>query len=126
MKFQNVNIATAQIDGLAKSPYYFEHHCYYAWDIMFRNSSTLIFYNIPFIKVGDTEEEGNIFCNQIKENFNKAHINEGDKVAIIFDDSGHVIAIGSIGKDVWIDVTDKFARKTFAELKIVPTSLKVY
>ena len=67
MKFQNVNIATAQIEGLAKSPYYFEHHCYYAWDIMFRNSSTLIFNNIPFIKVGDTEEEGNIFCNQIKE-----------------------------------------------------------
>ena len=126
MKFKDVNIATAHIYGLCKPPYYAENFDYYAWDIMFDNSSTLIFYNIPFIKVGDTEEEGNIFCNQIKENFNKAHINEGDKVAIIFEDSGHVIAIGSIGKDVWIDVTNKFARKTFADLNILPIFLKVY
>lgn len=126
MKFQNVNIATAQIDGLAKSPYYFEHHCYYAWDIMFRNSSTFAFNNLPFIKVGNTEEEGKLFCNQLKENFKKAHINDGDKVAVIFEDNGCVLAIGNIGEDSWIDITDKFVKKTFAELNIVPTSLKVY
>ena len=126
MKFQKVNIATARIKGLKKSPYYFAHHCYYAWDIIFENTSTLLFHNLPFIKVGNTEDEGEIFCNQLKENFNKAHIYDGDIVSVIFEDNGHVLAIGNIGEDVWIDVNDKFIKKTFAELNIVITSLKVY
>ena len=110
MKFQKVNIATARIKGLKKPPYYFDHHCYYAWDI----------------KVGNTEEEGEVFCNQFKENFNEAHIYDGDKVAVIFGDDGRVLAIGNTGEDAWIDTTDKFVKKTFAELNIVITSLKVY
>lgn len=126
MKFQKVNIATARIKGLKKSPYYFDHHCYYAWDIMFEDTSTLFFYNLPFIKVGNTEEEGEVFCNQLKENFNEAHIYDGDKVAVIFGDDGRVLAIGNTGEDAWIDTTDKFVKKTFAELNIVITSLKVY
>ena len=121
MKFQKVNIATARIEGLTKPPYYFDHHCYYAWDIMFQDTSTFAFHNIPFIKVGDTEEEGEIFCNKLKENFNEAH-----KVAVIFGDDGRVVAIGNTGEDAWIDTTDKFVKKTFAELNIVITSLKVY
>lgn len=84
MKFQEVNIATARIKGLEKPPYYFEHHCYYVWDIMFEDTSTFSFRNLPFIKVGDTKEEGEIFCNQLKENFKEAHIYDGDKVAVIF------------------------------------------
>ena len=126
MKTQVVNIATASINGLTKSPYYFEHHCYYAWDIMFEDSSTLSFDNLPFIKVGETKKEAETFCNMIKDNFKKAYIHEGDKVAIIFEKDGHVIAIGSIGKDMWIDVTDKFVKKTFKELNINITSLKVF
>ena len=126
MKFQKVNIATARIKGLKKPPYYFDHHCYYAWDIMFEDTSTLFFYNLPFIKVGNTEEEGEVFCNQLKENFNEAHIYDGDKVAVIFGDDGRVLAIGNTGEDAWIDTTDKFVKKTFAELNIVITSLKVY
>ena len=66
MKFQRVNIATARIKGLKNSPYYFEPRCYYAWDIMFEDTSTLFFNNLPFIKVGNTEEEGKVFCNQLK------------------------------------------------------------
>ena len=96
MKFQRVNIATARIKGLKNSPYYFEPHCYYAWDIIFEDTSTLFFNNLPFIKVGNTEEEGKVFCNQLKENFNKAHIYDGDKVAVIFEDDGRVLAIGNI------------------------------
>lgn len=126
MKFLKVNIATAQIKGLKKPPYYSEHHRYYAWDITFEVPSTLLFKNLPFIKVGDTEKEGEIFFNQLKENFHKAHINDGDKVSVIFGDDGHVLAIGNSGEDVWIDTTDKFVKKTFAELNIIITSLKVY
>ena len=126
MKFQKINIATAQIKGLRNPPYYFSHRGYYAWDIMFEAPSTLLFKNLPFIKVGDTEEEGKIFCNQFKENFNKAHIYDGDKVSILFGDDGRVLAIGNSGEDVWIDTSDKFAKKTFADLNIVITSLKVY
>ena len=47
-------------------------------------------------------------------------------VSVIFGDDGHILAIGNIGEDVWIDTTDKFIKKTFAELNIVITSLKVY
>ena len=126
MKFHEVSIATARIEGLTKPPYYFEHHCYWAWKIMFSDTSTLGFRNLKFIRLGKTEEEGEFLCNQIKENFKQAHINDGDKVAILFESNGRVRAIGRIGWDLWIDVKDKFAKKTFEELNIVITSLKVY
>lgn len=126
MKFQEINIATARIDGLTKPPYYFEHCCFWAWGIMFSDTPTSEFYNLPFIKVGETEEEARIFCNQIKENFKQAGIYNGDKVVVLFEANGSVRAIGSIRRDSWIDVTDKFVKKTFKELNIVITSLKVY
>lgn len=126
MKFQNVNIATARIEGLTKSPYYFEEKCFYAWNIMLKDTSTLLFNNIPFINVGDTEVDAKILCDHLKSNFKEAHIYEGDKVAVIFKDDGQILAIGNTGEDAWIDTTDKFVKKTFAELNIVITSLKVY
>ena len=126
MEFKKVSIATARIKGLRKPTYYVSHYCYYAWDIMFEDTSTLFFNNLPFIKVGNTEEEAEIFCNQLKKNFKEAHIYDGDKVAVIFGDDGRVRAIGNTGEDAWIDTTDKFVKKTFAELNIVITSLKVY
>ena len=127
MKFQGINIATARIKGLKEEPYYFKHLCFYVWDIMFEDPSSIFaLNNLPYIKVGDTKEEAKIFCDKLKENFKEAHIYEGDKVAVIFEDDGHVLAIGSTGKDLWIDVTDKFVKKTFAELNIAIKSLKVY
>ena len=93
---------------------------------MFEDTSTLLFDNLTFIKVGNTTEEGEAFCNQLKANFKEAHIYDGDKVVVVFEDDGHVLAIGKIGEDAWIDTTDKFVRKTFSELHIVITSLKVY
>lgn len=126
MKFKKINIATARIKGLKKPPYYFNHLCYYAWDIMFEDTSTLLLDNLTFIKVGNTTEEGEAFCNQLKASFKEAHIYDGDKVVVVFEDDGHVLAIGKIGEDAWIDTTDKFVRKTFSELHIVITSLKVY
>lgn len=126
MKFQKINIATARITGLTEPPYYFDHHCYYAWDIVFQDASTFAFNNLPSIKVGETEEEGEIFCNILKENFKRAHIYDGDKVAVIFGNDGYILAIGKPGKDVWIDTNDKFKVKNFKQLNVVITSLKVY
>ena len=126
MKSQEVNIATARIEGLNKPPYYFEHHCYFAFDILFSDSSSLAFLNLAFIKAGDTEEGAVLFCNQIKENFKQAGIQEGDAVAILYGPDRYVRAIGRLGQDLWIDVEDKFIKKTFKELNIVITSLKVY
>ncbi len=126
MKCQGINIATARIHGLNRPPYYFDHKCFYAWSIEFSDSSTLFFNNIPFIKVGDTKEQGEIYCNQLKSNFKNAHIYEGDKVAIIFDKDGAVLAIGHTSDDVWIDVRDNFVKKAFKDLNIVVTALKVY
>ena len=125
MKFQNVKIATARIKGLRRSPYYSHEEGYYVWDIMFERCSTLYF-NDLFVKVGNNEEEGKTFCEQLKKNFNQAHIFDENKVAVIFGDDDCVLAIGNIGEDVWIDATDKFVRKTFAQLNINITSLKVY
>lgn len=125
MKFSEINIATGKIEGLDKPPYYFNHRCYYAWEISFYDTSTLTFNNLPFIRVGNTEEEGEKYCNEIKKIFKDANIHNDDKVAIIFENTGEVIAIGKTSKDVWIDVRDKFTKKTFAELNIVVTSLKV-
>jgi len=126
MKFKKLNIATARIEGLTKPPYYFDHHCYYAWDIMFQDTSTFLFDNLTFIKVGNNKEEGELFCNQIKEKFREAHIFDGERVAVIFGDDSRVLAIGNIGDDMWIDTTDKFTKKTFEELNICITSLRVY
>lgn len=126
MKFQKVNIATAQIRGLEQKPYYFNQKCFWACDIKFFNTSCIFFDHIPFIKVGNTKEEANIVWEQLKDNFAKAGIREEDKVTILFEDNGHTLAIGQNAGDYWIDVGDKFAVKTFEELDITFSSLKVW
>ncbi len=126
MKFQKINIATACIEGLDKQPYCMDHESYYAWSITFSHTSTLGFYNLSNIKAGKTAGEAEKFCNQLKEKFEEANICDGDRVAVIFGDDGYVLAIGNIGEDLWIDTTDKFVKKTFKELNIIITSLKVY
>ena len=126
MKFQDVSIATARIKGLNMFPYYHEHFDFNAVDIYFEDTSTFRFYNLSGIKVGNNKEEVEHFCNILKSHFNEAHIHDGDKVAVIFGDDGVVLAIGKPGEDAWIDVTDLFVKKTFAELNIVITSLKVF
>lgn len=126
MEFQNVSIATARIKGLNMLPYYNEHFCFYAVDFFFEDTSTFIFSNLSVIRVGKNKEEGKCFCDLIRNRFNEANIHDGDKVAVIFGDDGRVQAIGKPGEDAWIDVTDTFAKKTFAELNIVITSLKVF
>lgn len=117
-KQYKVNKATARINGLTKEPYYWEHHGYYTWDVLFSDTSTLFLENITFIKMGCTKEEAESFWNEIKENFEQAGICEGQKVNVLYGPDCNVRAIGFIGKDVWIDTCDKFAKKTFKELNV--------
>lgn len=122
----NIKIATGEINGLNKEPYYHNDLCAYFWDITFSNTSCFLFNNIPFIKVGNTEEESISFCNKLKKVFKEANIHDGERVAIIFKNSGKVIAIGKLGLNLWIDVRNNFALKTFKELKINIRSLRLY
>ncbi len=127
MKNENLSIATAKISGLESSPYYFNSKCYWAWNIMFNKSSSLLFNNLPFIYLTkDSEEEAIKCCNELKSQFASADIYDGDKVAIMFREDGSVRAIGRIGVNAWIDVEDNFTFKTFAELNIAITSLTVH
>ena len=127
MELTKIGIATAQINGLAESPYYFDEKCYFAWDIMFTEPSTIFLNNITFINVGRDEEQAEALCNQIKENFKEALISDGDKVALIISSrSGNVRAISSTGRDSWIDVKDEFKVKTFNELDLNIDSLIVF
>lgn len=121
-------IATAKIKGIDTPPSYWEHHCDYIWSITFEEPSTFVG-NLAFIELGSNLKKALDYYYSFKDNFDKALICDGDKVSIIFDDSGHfteILAIGCIGEDSWIDVRDQFSLKTFKELKIKVDSLKVY
>lgn len=132
MTFEKIGIATARINGLTKSPDY--RTSFFAWKIMFSERSLNFdgiydldesFYNLA-MNVGDIKAVAESRCNTIKKQFEKVHISDGDRVAIIFKEDRHIRAIGTIGRDCWIDVDDSFSIKTFEELNIVITSLKVH
>ena len=89
MQFRRIVIATAEIKGLDKEPYYFNHHCFWAWSIMFENPSSLLaFRNLPVIYLAYEEKEANEVCKQFKKAFEKANIHEGDTVALICNTKG--------------------------------------
>lgn len=123
----NIGIATAHMRALSKYPFYFGVRGYYAWSIMFYNTSTFKFHNLPFVKVGDTRQEAEATCQKFKNNFKQAQIFDEEKIAIIFNlDNGDVIAIGKIGANSWIDVRNHFSNKDFNELNIKIDCLTVY
>ena len=72
------------------------------------------------------EETTDSIYNFILSNLEQVNIHDGDKVAVIFDEEGNILALGKMKEDVWLDVTDDFKKKSFAELNIDITSLKVY
>ena len=126
MRIRKIHLALVNIHGLNSEPYYFSHRCFYVWGIMFSNAPVFALNNMPYIKVGDTPDEAKRYCNKIKCNFSKAMINDGDSVAVIFGNDGCARAIGRLGKDLWIDVTDNFSIKTFKQLNVSITSLTVH
>ena len=121
-----MNIGTARIKGLEVSPTVWSERFCFIWNLMFTETSTLLFNNISFIPMGDDEETAMKFYNRVKKNFKRAHINENEKVAIIFDEGGTVKAVAKTGRNSWIDIEDKFSIKTFQELNIQFNALKVY
>lgn len=109
---EDFSIATARIHGLNSNPYFFDHRCYWAYDIWFDESSTMKFTNLPCIKAGNTEKEAKKFWAYLNYKFNLLSISEGDKVAIIFDKNGNVRYISAIGENSWIDMCDNNFRTT--------------
>ena len=64
--------------------------------------------------------------NFILSTLEQVNIQHGDNIVVIFDEEGNILALGKKNEDVWLDVTDGFQKKSFAELNIDITSLKVY
>lgn len=114
-----VSEATARMNALSTPPVYWSHKCYYVWNIILEDTSTLIFHHPSFLKMGDTSEEAVEYCNKVKDIFKNAGIHDGDMVDLLFERSGDVRAIGNKERNVWIDLSDKFATKTFNQLGVV-------
>ncbi len=114
-----VSEATARMNALSDPPFYWPHACIYAWNIILEDTSTLMFRHPSFFKMGDTLEEAVEYCNKVKEIFKEAGIHDGDMVDLLFERDGHVRAIGNKERNVWIDLNDKFATKTFNQLGVV-------
>ena len=103
MRFKEVGISTARIKGLKEEPYWFEHHCFWAWGINFEEASYLGFLNLSTIYLDEEEEKAEDVCNKF-----------------------NIMAIGRIGADKWVDVKDKFVCKTFKDLNIIIAALKIH
>lgn len=128
MDNDNIGIARANIHF--SDLYQLIHHCYYAFDIMFENPSTIRLSNLIGITAGTDREKAEEFLNSVKNYFHDAaSIYDGCCVAVLF--SGlNILAIGSFARDAWIDIRDGIipcaTKKNFSALGINITSLKVY
>ncbi|MBO5141679.1 MAG: hypothetical protein J6C46_01545 [Clostridia bacterium] len=123
-----INIAFATID-LEYEPFMFRHINalgHYFCEFTFEYASTKKFNNPLNIKLGETEAKAVATQQQILMNFSEANIFLGDEVAIIFNDEGNILALGKMEEDVWLDVNDDFKKKSFVELNVDITSLKIF
>lgn len=118
------SLATATIFGLDMRPH--TRNGVYEWSITFCRQ-TVVFDHIDFKYLGNNMEEAEKTCIPIKEQFLKAGIESCESVVVLIDaETSKIRAISKKGSEYWIDVQDKFALKTFDELKINVTSLIVY
>ncbi len=87
-KYKN---ATANIN--ISDIYWFEHHCYWAFNITFENSDTEGFFNLIAICANNgSKEKAQEYLDGLKEAFKSVGITEGEKINIIFDLSTGEIA----------------------------------
>lgn len=128
MNIKNASIATARIHGLKRGIYYSNDKCCYMFDITFSDSSTFLFDNLALINLTQERWNAQELYEMFQNNFNKANIYEDSKVAVLFDESGHVFAISKLGNnnDCWIDVEDMFTVKKFSELNTIIVSLNIH
>ena len=123
MEKTNLKITTATI-RLNTVPYYFEHHCYWAWDILFEDYPLFSFNSLTWLYMGDSKEEARKTCRTIKKVFANNSILDKSKVSVLYDEDG-IIAIGRDSKDCYIHVRDHFTVKTFTELNLNLASLAI-
>ena len=124
MNFSEIAIAPARIGGLLDPPRYSDKSCSWFGKMAFHNDSTGGFAVIPIKNIGDTEDEAKNFLVQFEERLYQEGIHDGNNVAVLWE-NGNIRAVGIIGQDSWFDVTDNFTKKTFKELNIVITSLRM-
>lgn len=124
MKKNTIGIACATIKRLNERPYYFDHKCFWVWDILLENQPLFTFDRLYSAYMGDTETEANKAYDTFLKRFNEIGIYNNNKVAVIYDNDG-IVAIGRSCQDTWIHIRDKFTVKTFRELELSFESLVV-
>jgi len=127
MEFNDIHVATARIHF--SDIYYFQHKCFYAFDITFDNTSTILFDHLAFIPAGADEELAEEFLTAVKQYFATAGIHENSDVSVVFAGS-RILAISSHENDLWIDVHEgifpHISPKFFGQLGITVASLTVH
>ena len=125
----NCNLCIATADLHFSDLYWFEKHCYYAFDLTFENTSTILFNNLSFLNAGFDHDSAEYFLNAVKKYFKLANILDGSPVNVLFSGQ-QILAIGARGSDLWIDVRKgvycRTAPLSFAGLGLKIKSLEVY
>lgn len=100
--------------------YYFNHRCYYAFDITFSDTSSLSFGNIIAICADkDDEKEAKKYLHDLKRRLKTDGIRSGERVEILVDEnSKDVVAIKSTESSNWIDVRNKFVERKFSDFNV--------
>ena len=130
MESKRVNIATAKVNygwvhffGSTKN--------YYSMWLETDDSRDFLYNGLDYIALEPIREKsvpeeklGDIL--ERKNRLFEANLRPGTEVVVLFEDDGQVIAISKKGDKKWMDVRDKFTSKTFGELGIDATSLRVF
>ena len=117
-----IGIATAKID-LGQKMNRFKRYEVWLWNITFFDSSTTRFSNL-LVELPADKKAAKKRKEEIKSNFKEVGIKSGSLVGILFNCKSHeIIAIGSSGKRLWVNVDNDFALE---ELDLDVTSIKFF
>ena len=123
---KRITIGTSRIEGLTYEPHYDEENHYFYWKFTFTDSSMLLYQDLSFVCIGDDREAAKGHYAEVCEKLRACDIREGEKVAVLSEDDGKVIAIAGIGEETWIDVKDWYTLKSFKDLFAPYDSLRVF
>lgn len=117
-----IGIAIAKID-LGQKMNRFKRYEVWLWNLTFSDSSSTRFSNL-LVELPKNKKEAKKKKDEIKSNFRKIGIKSGSLVGILFNRKSHeIIAIGSSGKRLWVNVENDFALE---ELNLDVTSIKFF
>ncbi len=127
MSKRKLALTSATLKGFDKPYYYWDHHCYYCWDIRFEDPGTFGLDNLCWIKMGNTKKEAAKYFKGLKERLSSQGLYEGCKLDVIFDERiCRAVAFSLKDSNKWISVDDKYVPKTLEELNINLEKLPVY